>query len=287
MGKIKIYELAKELNVDNKELLETAHKLGITAKSHLSSIEEDEAMKIKNNFKSKSVKKEELKVKENKKIVNKDEKQSKNKADAKEIKVEKNDIKTTGQVIIRREVVMTEEKKETNIKEQKTGIGFDTTQRRNRDFNIVYREKPTKPMTVNELFGIKPKKEENKKEPIIKEEPVVSEPITQAKQEKKEEQEIVVKKETQTTNVDDTLSANKVNKSTNNRSNNEFYNPNNHRSMGNVSHSREGGFNREGNFNKDSNFNRDNNFRGNQFNRNQERSSFSRDNGRSTSNGFR
>ena len=33
---------------------------------------------------------------------------------------------------------------------------------RNKDYNIVYREKPTKPMTVSELFGIG-KKEEPKK----------------------------------------------------------------------------------------------------------------------------
>ena len=47
MGKVKIYEIAKELNIENKELIELAKKLGIEAKSHLSSIDEADAEKIK------------------------------------------------------------------------------------------------------------------------------------------------------------------------------------------------------------------------------------------------
>ena len=77
----------------------------------------------------------------------------------------KEDIKTTGQVIIRREVIVNDDEKkndEKEIKNSKSEIGF--TQRRNKNFNIVYREKPTKPMTVSELFGLKPKKQETKKE---------------------------------------------------------------------------------------------------------------------------
>ncbi len=257
MGKIKIYELAKELEVDNKELLEIANKLGITAKSHLSGIEEDEAKKIKENLKTKSSKK-----------VNK----------------EKDDIKTTGQVIIRREVVVNEEKKENNIKEQKSGIGFET-QRRNRDFNIVYREKPTKPMTVNELFGIKTtktKKEEPKNEPVIKEEIKPKEVEKNAVEAKENNDEPIVKKEKtieQDTNVSDrfTQSTNNPNNRFNNREN---YNQNNYRPMGNNSRRNEGGFNRDGGFY------RDNNFRGgNQFGRNQDNRQY-RDGTRNQGNGF-
>ena len=38
MGNKKIYELAKELNKTNKEIIEIANKLGIDVKSHLNSI---------------------------------------------------------------------------------------------------------------------------------------------------------------------------------------------------------------------------------------------------------
>ena len=80
----------------------------------------------------------------------------------------KDDMKTTGQVIIRREVIVNddEEEKLKNAEQEtkRTRAGLGVEQRRNKNFNIVYREKPTKPMTVSELFGIKPKKQETKKE---------------------------------------------------------------------------------------------------------------------------
>ena len=46
LGKIKIHELAKKLNLTSKEILEIAKKLNIEAKSHLSGVEDDEAKKI-------------------------------------------------------------------------------------------------------------------------------------------------------------------------------------------------------------------------------------------------
>ena len=100
----------------------------------------------------------------------------------KKAKTEKKDeIKTTGQIIIRREVIVEDKKQETN-KNQKNGIGFNV-QRRNKDFNIVYREKPTKPMTVNELFGIKPKATK-KEEPKVEEKKKVENKVESAATEK-------------------------------------------------------------------------------------------------------
>ena len=46
MEKIKIHELAKKLGVTAKQILDTASNNGIEAKSHLSSITEEEASKI-------------------------------------------------------------------------------------------------------------------------------------------------------------------------------------------------------------------------------------------------
>ena len=49
LSKIKIYEIAKEFEVDNKEVINIAKKLGINVASHLSSIDETDAKKIKEN----------------------------------------------------------------------------------------------------------------------------------------------------------------------------------------------------------------------------------------------
>ncbi len=50
-GKIRIYELSKDLNLDNKDVLNAARELAIAAKSHSSSISNLEANQIKNFLK--------------------------------------------------------------------------------------------------------------------------------------------------------------------------------------------------------------------------------------------
>ena len=45
MGKMKIHELAKELGLPSKEVLDKAKKLGIEVTSHLSNIEDEQANK--------------------------------------------------------------------------------------------------------------------------------------------------------------------------------------------------------------------------------------------------
>jgi translation initiation factor IF-2 len=139
LGKIKIYELAKKLELNSKEVIEEAMKLGIEAKNHLSNIEEEEAKKIEEKLsKTKNTKKENLE-------------------------------KPTGPVIIRRQVIMNEPENNKVVPEVKKNtnqrqVGFIEKERKT-DYNIVYRNKPTKPMTVSELFGKKEttvKSEENK-----------------------------------------------------------------------------------------------------------------------------
>ena len=46
--KIRIYELSRDLNLENKDILDAAQKLSISVKSHSSSISAQEAKKIKN-----------------------------------------------------------------------------------------------------------------------------------------------------------------------------------------------------------------------------------------------
>jgi len=55
--KIRIYELSRDLNLDNKDILDAAQKLSISVKSHSSSISAQEAKKIKNLINKNSDKK--------------------------------------------------------------------------------------------------------------------------------------------------------------------------------------------------------------------------------------
>ena len=47
MGKKRVYEFAKEMHVENKDVLDIAKDLGIEVKNHMSSIDQDQEAKIK------------------------------------------------------------------------------------------------------------------------------------------------------------------------------------------------------------------------------------------------
>ncbi len=61
--KIRIYELSRDLNLDNKDILDAAQKLSISVKSHSSSISAEEAKKIKNLINKKNSDKKILSIK--------------------------------------------------------------------------------------------------------------------------------------------------------------------------------------------------------------------------------
>lgn len=228
MGKIKIYEIAKKLDLTSKEVLEMAKKLNIDVKSHMSSIDEEDAKKIENNFTNK-VKKQEQQPKQTVSTPKKEEK---------------------APVIIRREVIITDEENNKKHEEKKqearsNNIGF-VERKQNKDFNLVYRNKPNKPKTVNELFGLnkeQPKKEEVKKEEI------------------KEQGESNTKMQTETPVIEKTVNNKKV--ETENKFNNQNRNTNRPNNFNNRnSDNRENRNNRNNNYNNNSN-NGNNNFRRN------------------------
>ncbi len=68
--KIRIYELSRDLNLENKDILDAAQKLSISVKSHSSSISAEEAKKIKNLIIKKNSDKEILSI--NKPSIKKD-----------------------------------------------------------------------------------------------------------------------------------------------------------------------------------------------------------------------
>ena len=255
MGKIKIHEIAKKLGLASKEVLDKAQSLKIDVKSHLSAVTDEEAEKIE-----KALKEESGKAKNNKK--------------EKKVKKDKNDVKKDEPVIIRREVIISDEelnKKEEEEKvkkqrEREKQLGF-VERNKNKDFNIVYRNKQTKPLTVEELFGIKKKEEpkpkaktEEKVKEVKKEEKIVEEkevePVKEENKnlEKSERESMVELQKTKT--VKETENNNKKedfkrNNNFNRRDNRNFRNNNN----------REGYNNRNNNYRNNQNGNyRNNNF---------------------------
>ena len=148
MGKIKIHEIAKKMGLASKDVLEKAKSLNFDVKSHLSAVTDEEAKKLEEELKKNN--------KSNQKNKPAKKHQASNKKDE--------------PVIIRREVIISdeeivkkeEEEKQKRQKEREKQLGF-VERNKSKDFNIVYRNKQTKPLTVEELFGLK-KKEEPKKE---------------------------------------------------------------------------------------------------------------------------
>ena len=159
MGKIKLYEIAKELDISSKELAQKVKQIGIDVKSHLSALTDEEAEKIREKFGNK---------------VNQDSSK-----EEKKNKKENANNKKENPVIIRREVIIEEETKNNKVKENKPKENNNPfiQRKQNKDYNIVYRNKPEKPMTVSELFGLnkKEKKEEEKVEKIEPKEQVIKE----------------------------------------------------------------------------------------------------------------
>ena len=242
MGKIKIHEIAKKLNLTSKEVLEVANKLNIGVKSHLSGVEEEEAKRIEEA------------------LLNKPS-DTKTKSENKQPKKEN---KKDSPVIIRREVIIqdeTEKVKDNVKKEEKrnNNIGF-VERKNNKDYNIVYRNKPNKPMTVSELFGLKkeePKKEETKTEEL---EPKKE---TALKPEKKVESE----QGNKNVNADIKEMTNKdtekveENRNMRTETKNVKTNYNNHQNRNNNfnNQKRNNNFNNNGNFNRNNKFNNRNN----------------------------
>ena len=60
--KIRVYELSRDLKLENKDILDAAQKLSISVKSHSSSISLEDAKKIKNLIHNKNSGKEILSV---------------------------------------------------------------------------------------------------------------------------------------------------------------------------------------------------------------------------------
>ena len=198
MGKMKFYDLAKELNIPSKELLEKAKTIGIEIKSYLSNIEDEDSKKIRERFGVKSKNSNDVKPKENK-------------------PKKENTSKKDNPVIIRREVIIKEEVQDEKKFEKTKRDKQNSFEKRKdkKNFNIVYRNKPEKPLTVSELFGLD--KENKKKQEDVEVKNKMKEEELPKKAEIKEEVSRNNEK-----NVKQPMANNKVQNNNQEKTNNKF-----------------------------------------------------------------
>ena len=246
MEKIKIHELAKKLNKTSKEIMDMAGKMGIDIKSHMSTIDITAANEIEKGM-----------SKLNKEKMSKEKKEEK-----------KQEKSNSSPVIIRREVIISddelakkEEKKAKNESNLRKDVGF-VERNKNKEFNIVYRDKPSKPKTASELFGFvtKTKKEENK-------------PVENKKEEKEVKQESIEKKEenaTQEMPKTEKPQNNFIRNNQNGQNNNQG-NRNNYQNNQNMHRNQDGQRFNNNRQRNDQNFHNDNRFNGNRNDRNNDR----------------
>ena len=237
MGKIKIYEIAKKLGLASKEVLEAAEKLNIEVKSHMSGVGEEEAKKIEERLSNRIAKPEKTAKQEK---TTKTEKAAKQATQKKEEKAP---------VIIRREVIISDEEnqKKENKKEENKKNKFEIVERKqNKDSNIVYRNKPNKPKTVNELFGLnKPESKKEKTEEIKKTEPVKEEKIIKEEIKEQGDSNLTMQAE--------------VAEKRNVTQDNKFKNKNiNNSNFGRENRNNRNNFNKDNSYNRENTFNRDN-----------------------------
>ena len=168
MGKMKVHELAKELNMSNNEMIDKLNKLGFNVKSHLSALEDEVVEKVRKTLAKKEVKKS-GEHKEQMHIIRRN------------VKV----INTSG------------DKKE--VEEISTSISGDIKKSHR---TLVDSEKPKPSYNKEELGVVKPRQSFNKKPNFMKNRTagvVITrngKPIeTQVKEEKKEEKIVEVKEE--------------------------------------------------------------------------------------------
>ena len=299
LGKMKIHELAKELGVTSKEILEKAKMLGVEVTSHLSNIDEEQANNIRKTYSKSTKNSDDNKVKEDVKDNTNNNESKNNKDNKKENKtVNKKDTKKDTPVIIRREVILNDDeelKKEDKKVEDRKDVGF-VKRRNNNDYNIVYRNKPNKPLTVNELFGLgkkeeKPKVEEKKQIEIQQPEPVKAEKVekvvtaketTSVKDAQNQENAKVVTatKTEQRSNVSTNNTNNMNNKETSKTNNREFKNNQQVRPKNNNFDNRNNNQSRD-NFKTNNRFNNNHNGynnRNNNKNNNRDNNGFARNN---------
>ncbi len=275
MGKLKVYELAKEMNLSNTEMLDKLNKMGISVKSHLSTLEESEVNKIKGNGK-KAVKEDKKQeqvhiIRRNVRVINTDN-------EGKEIK----EITTNAAGDIKRSTQQTR----TNNRVDNRNNNSNNTQNRNKNNSFDRRNRFQN--NRNNIVITRNGKPVEKAEP----KPEVKEEVIETKIEPKIETKLETKVEVKE------VVTNEVKESGNNMDrsatvNNKNNNMNNNRNNTNNRNNRDNNFSRDNNFRKNNNYNSQNNpnYNRNSNNRdnrdNKDNKDFRRNNNNNGNNNFR
>ncbi len=267
MGKLKVYELAKEMNLTNTEMIEKLNKVGISVKSHLATLEESDVAKVKGKA-QKAVKEEKKQeqvhiIRRNVRVINTSE-------EGKEI----NEITTNVQGSIKKSHKTTTstptEKTSNNVNRNNNNVqrnnqskgnnGFNRNRFQNNRNNIVI-TRNGKP--VEKVEEKKPEVVKEEVKPVVKEE-VKVEPKVEVKAEVKSEVKVENKVENMNEQKRDLNRNNNTNNNTNkdnyrnNRDNNRDFRRNNYNSQNNPNYNKSSN-NGNKEFNKDNNNRRNNN----------------------------
>jgi len=202
MGKMKVHELAKEIKISSKELMDKLGELKIDVKSHLSTLEDTEVEKIRNYFSN-----------------NKKNDSNKNNT--------KKERKPITPVIIRREVTrITTNNDEIVSNTKKNSDNLGVVQRKiNAQMNIKYRTEPKRPAPISN-FKKDETKLENKKLQEQNKNNLENDSSTKAISNKVQDEKVETKKNEIISNDNSTkkqeteiVSKNENNKSSNNPNN--------------------------------------------------------------------
>lgn len=249
MGKLKVYELAKMMNLSNTEMIDKLNKMGIEVKSHLSTLEESDVEKVKGSTKktTKEEKKQEQVhiIRRNVRVINTSE-------EGKEV----NEITTNASGDIKKSHQSPSNKPSTsnnknnnNLQNKNRNNSYDRRNRFQNNRNNIVITRNGKPVEKTEPV-VPEKKVEAVEKPEVK-----KEIIEEVKPEIKKEEVKEVKNEIKVS--ENNMEKNSTQISKNN--DNTAKNTRNANSRTNNYNNRNNKENRDGNYKKNNNYNSQNN----------------------------
>ena len=258
MGKLKVYELAKEMNLTNQEMIEKLKNIGVEVKSHLSTVEDSVVEKLKGGASKKADKapKEEKKqeqmhiIRRNVRVINTSETGS-----------EVNEITSTAYGNIKKSYQTNTRPAKSQASQQTRPMNNNNSQNKNRTNNNPYANRNRFQNNRNNIVITRNGKpvEAPKPEPVVEKKPEVVAPAVV------EETKPVVAPETQKAPVVQESQAKEVTKVENKST--EIVNTNNNTNNNNNQNRNYNKNNNYNNNNRQNRDNRDNNgFRKNNYN---------------------
>ena len=258
MGKLKVYELAKEMNLTNQEMIEKLKNIGVEVKSHLSTVEDSVVEKLKGGASKKADKapKEEKKqeqmhiIRRNVRVINTSETGS-----------EVNEITSTADGNIKKSYQTNTRPAKSQASQQTRPMNNNNSQNKNRTNNNPYANRNRFQNNRNNIVITRNGKpvEAPKLEPVVEKKPEVVAPAVV------EETKPVVASETQKAPVVQESQAKEVTKVENKST--EIVNTNNNTNNNNNQNRNYNKNNNYNNNNRQNRDNRDNNgFRKNNYN---------------------